>query len=145
MKPHINIGMIGHVDHGKTTLTAAITASLATRPEPILVSPKSEDPRGRTIETRHVEYAPAPIIVDPPQRRRSPVMAMMALTALAMMPGRGGGPLAADIHNDPSREKTPQDLERMAAAQRKRDRKAARKGLPNADGLGRRPQDADLP
>lgn len=138
MKPHINIGNIGHIDHGKTTLTAAICSALGAtlkQPEPVMVCPPSDDLRGLAIENTAMEYTPAPVIVDPPPHRRSPVMAMMALTALAMMPGMGGGPLAADIRNDPNREKTPEDLERMAAAQRKRDRKAARNGLPNAQGL----------
>lgn len=59
-------------------------------------------------------------------------MGLLALTALAMMPGMGGGPLAADIRNDPDREKTPEDLERIAAAQRKRERKAALRYRHNA-------------
>jgi elongation factor Tu len=61
-KPHINIGTIGHVDHGKTTLTAAITASLSTlggavlkRYEDIDAAPE-ERARGITINTAHVEY-----------------------------------------------------------------------------------------
>ena len=61
-KPHINIGTIGHVDHGKTTLTAAITATLSTlggatlkRYEDIDAAPE-EHARGITINTAHVEY-----------------------------------------------------------------------------------------
>jgi len=61
-KPHINIGTIGHVDHGKTTLTAAITATLSTlgnavlkRYEDIGAAPE-ERARGITINTAHVEY-----------------------------------------------------------------------------------------
>jgi len=61
-KPHINIGTIGHVDHGKTTLTAAITAVLSTlgnailkRYEDIDAAPE-EQARGITINTAHVEY-----------------------------------------------------------------------------------------
>jgi elongation factor Tu len=61
-KPHINIGTIGHVDHGKTTLTAAITATLSTlggatlkRYEDIDAAPE-ERARGITINTAHVEY-----------------------------------------------------------------------------------------
>jgi len=46
-KPHVNIGTIGHVDHGKTTLTAAITKVLAE---------KGQAERGITINTAHVEY-----------------------------------------------------------------------------------------
>ena len=61
-KPHINIGTIGHVDHGKTTLTAAITAVLslagdsnAKKYEEIDAAPE-ERARGITINTAHVEY-----------------------------------------------------------------------------------------
>ena len=61
-KPHINIGTIGHVDHGKTTLTAAITAVLSTLGQAILKkyedidASKEEQERGITINTAHVEY-----------------------------------------------------------------------------------------
>lgn len=61
-KPHINIGTIGHVDHGKTTLTSAITAVLSTigkatlkKYEDIDAAPE-ERTRGITINTAHVEY-----------------------------------------------------------------------------------------
>ena len=61
-KPHVNIGTIGHVDHGKTTLTAAITMSLAAQGkakvrsyEDIDAAPE-EKARGITINTAHVEY-----------------------------------------------------------------------------------------
>jgi elongation factor Tu len=61
-KPHVNIGTIGHVDHGKTTLTAAITAVLAksgkakaTKYEEIDAAPEEKE-RGITINTAHVEY-----------------------------------------------------------------------------------------
>ena len=61
-KPHVNIGTIGHVDHGKTTLTAAITAVLAkkgyakaTKYDEIDKAPE-EKARGITINTAHVEY-----------------------------------------------------------------------------------------
>nr|AIT94621.1 translational elongation factor Tu [Chlorosarcina brevispinosa] len=61
-KPHVNIGTIGHVDHGKTTLTAAITMTLAARGgatgrkyEDIDSAPE-EKARGITINTAHVEY-----------------------------------------------------------------------------------------
>lgn len=64
-KPHVNIGTIGHVDHGKTTLTAAITKVLAElggadfkRYEDIDNSPE-EKARGITISTTHVEYETA--------------------------------------------------------------------------------------
>jgi elongation factor Tu len=61
-KPHVNIGTIGHVDHGKTTLTAAITSVLAksgkakaTKYEEIDAAPEEKE-RGITINTAHVEY-----------------------------------------------------------------------------------------
>ena len=64
-KPHINIGTIGHVDHGKTTLTAAITMTLAAAGnakarnyEDIDAAPE-EKARGITINTAHVEYETA--------------------------------------------------------------------------------------
>ncbi|HEU4792149.1 MAG TPA: GTP-binding protein, partial [Nitrolancea sp.] len=61
-KPHINIGTIGHVDHGKTTLTAAITKTLALKGEAKFRSFDSIDnapeerARGITIAISHVEY-----------------------------------------------------------------------------------------
>ena len=64
-KPHVNIGTIGHVDHGKTTLTAAITTVLASRGLSELRSFDSidnapeEKERGITINTSHVEYQTA--------------------------------------------------------------------------------------
>ncbi|HEY9862068.1 MAG TPA: elongation factor Tu [Candidatus Obscuribacterales bacterium] len=64
-KPHVNIGTIGHVDHGKTTLTAAITMTLAAlgqaaarNYEQIDAAPE-EKARGITINTAHVEYETA--------------------------------------------------------------------------------------
>lgn len=64
-KPHVNIGTIGHVDHGKTTLTAAITAVLAkkglakVRDFSSIDSAPEEKERGITINTAHVEYETA--------------------------------------------------------------------------------------
>jgi elongation factor Tu len=64
-KPHVNIGTIGHVDHGKTTLTAAITTVLASKGLSQLRSFDSidnapeEKERGITINTSHVEYETA--------------------------------------------------------------------------------------
>ena len=61
-KPHVNIGTIGHVDHGKTTLTAAITAVLATKNNSAFMdydqidNAPEERERGITIATSHVEY-----------------------------------------------------------------------------------------
>lgn len=64
-KPHVNIGTIGHVDHGKTTLTVAITTVLARRLPSAVNTPKDyasidaapeERERGITINTAHVEY-----------------------------------------------------------------------------------------
>ena len=61
-KPHVNIGTIGHVDHGKTTLTAAITTVLAKQGgaeahayDQIDNAPEEKE-RGITISTSHVEY-----------------------------------------------------------------------------------------
>ena len=61
-KPHVNIGTIGHVDHGKTTLTAAITKVLAKTGgavfkayDQIDAAPEEKE-RGITINTAHVEY-----------------------------------------------------------------------------------------
>jgi translation elongation factor EF-G len=64
-KPHVNVGTIGHVDHGKTTLTAAITTMLAAKfggeakaYDQIDAAPE-EKARGITINTAHVEYETA--------------------------------------------------------------------------------------
>jgi elongation factor Tu len=62
-KPHVNIGTIGHVDHGKTTLTAAISSVLAsqglaeTRDFSSIDNAPEEKERGITINTSHIEYA----------------------------------------------------------------------------------------
>ena len=62
-KPHVNIGTIGHVDHGKTTLTAAITRTLSERyglgdkvDFDMIDKAPEEKERGITIATSHVEY-----------------------------------------------------------------------------------------
>ncbi len=61
-KPHVNIGTIGHVDHGKTTLTAAITKTLAMKGQAkfedysMIDKAPEERARGITINTAHVEY-----------------------------------------------------------------------------------------
>ena len=64
-KPHVNVGTIGHVDHGKTTLTAALTSVMsakyggnATAFDQIDKAPE-EKARGITIATAHVEYESA--------------------------------------------------------------------------------------
>lgn len=62
IKPHVNIGTIGHVDHGKTTLTAAITKILSEQGKAKLMSYEDIDKspeeraRGITINATHVEY-----------------------------------------------------------------------------------------
>ena len=65
-KPHVNIGTIGHVDHGKTTLTAAITKTLSLTTGNVeflaydqIDNAPEEKARGITINTRHVEYETA--------------------------------------------------------------------------------------
>ena len=62
-KPHVNVGTIGHVDHGKTTLTAAITKVLSKNNSAVEVrsfdsidNAPEERERGITIATAHVEY-----------------------------------------------------------------------------------------
>ena len=61
-KPHVNIGTIGHVDHGKTTLTAAITTTLSLGGNSVakgyadIDAAPEEKARGITINTAHVEY-----------------------------------------------------------------------------------------
>src|SRR6201997_3104015 len=61
-KPHVNVGTIGHIDHGKTTLTAAITSVLAekgnaeVRDFSSIDNAPEEKERGITIATSHVEY-----------------------------------------------------------------------------------------
>ncbi|MBR7185935.1 MAG: elongation factor Tu, partial [Clostridia bacterium] len=64
-KPHVNIGTIGHVDHGKTTLTAAITMVMACKGQAQMMrydeidKAPEEKARGITINTAHVEYQTA--------------------------------------------------------------------------------------
>ncbi len=65
-KPHLNIGTIGHIDHGKTTLTAAITKVLSDRVSGVAFTPfdqidkaPEEKARGITISIAHVEYETA--------------------------------------------------------------------------------------
>src|SRR2546422_917957 len=61
-KPHVNVGTIGHVDHGKTTLTAAITKCMAAKGRAQFMAydqidkAPEEKARGITISTAHVEY-----------------------------------------------------------------------------------------
>ena len=61
-KPHINVGTIGHVDHGKTTLTAAISMYCAKKNGGKIMNyddidnAPEEKARGITINTRHIEY-----------------------------------------------------------------------------------------
>ena len=61
-KPHVNVGTIGHIDHGKTTLTAAITKVLAIKGGASFIAfdqidkAPEERERGITIATAHVEY-----------------------------------------------------------------------------------------
>ena len=75
-KPHCNIGTIGHVDHGKTTLTAAITITLAEAGgakavayDQIDKAPEEKE-RGITISTAHVEYETCLLYTSPSPRDR---------------------------------------------------------------------------
>ena len=64
-KPHVNVGTIGHIDHGKTTLTAAITRVLSLKGQATFIDfgeidkAPEEKERGITIATAHVEYETA--------------------------------------------------------------------------------------
>ena len=76
-KPHANIGTIGHVDHGKTTLTAAITKVLAEAGgaefqayDEIDKAPEERE-RGITISTAHVEYETCLLYTSPSPRDRT--------------------------------------------------------------------------
>ena len=72
-KPHVNVGTIGHVDHGKTTLTAAITLVLskqglgdaAFRPFDSIDNAPEEKARGMTIAIAHIEYETAKTALCP--------------------------------------------------------------------------------
>ncbi|MEN6377195.1 MAG: GTP-binding protein, partial [Caldisericales bacterium] len=61
-KPHVNVGTIGHIDHGKTTLTSAITNTLATLGHTVakaydeIDNAPEEKARGVTINIHHTEY-----------------------------------------------------------------------------------------
>jgi elongation factor Tu len=84
-KPHVNVGTIGHVDHGKTTLTAAITQVLAKhvsgnaiRSFDSIDNAPEERERGITIATAHVEYEidgigtlRNPVVADQPHAYRA--------------------------------------------------------------------------
>ena len=90
-KPHVNIGTIGHVDHGKTTLTAAITRCLAetggasfTSYEQIDKAPEEKD-RGITIATAHVEYETEELLAHVDCRHADYVKNM--ITGAAQMDG----------------------------------------------------------
>ena len=74
-KPHVNIGTIGHVDHGKTTLTAAITKVLAMKGDAEFMDyanidkAPEERERGITINTCLLYTSPSPSCPPPPSRR----------------------------------------------------------------------------
>ncbi len=82
-KPHVNIGTIGHIDHGKTTLTAAITKYLAMQGKAEYTDYSSIDKapeereRGITINTAHVEYEttrPRPVTTLTSTARATPTI-----------------------------------------------------------------------
>ncbi|MBW3208276.1 elongation factor Tu, partial [Salmonella enterica subsp. enterica serovar Javiana] len=94
-KPHVNVGTIGHVDHGKTTLTAAITTVLAktyggaARAFDQIVKPPEGKERGIPLNTSHGEY-------DTPTRHYAPVecpghadYVKKMITGAAQMAGAG--------------------------------------------------------
>ena len=73
-KPHVNVGTIGHVDHGKTTLTAALTKVCAdarggeSKAYDQIDNAPEERERGITIATAHVEYELSLIHISEPTR-----------------------------------------------------------------------------
>ena len=79
-KPHVNIGTIGHVDHGKTTLTAAITKFLALQGKAQFEDYSSIDKapeereRGITINTAHVGMRPTPVTMHTLTARATPTI-----------------------------------------------------------------------
>jgi hypothetical protein len=123
--------MIGSIDHGRTTLTAAIVSAMANRSEvPVIAQPPPELGAAITINTAHVEYESNDVIGLMRPRRKPSNLMMAALPIMcggfAGIPGFGGSRSAASIRHDPKRPKTEDDLERMEAARLKRERKAAR-------------------
>ena len=79
-KPHVNIGTIGHVDHGKTTLTAAITKWLSLQGKAQFEAYDSidkapeEKSRGITINTAHVEYETDSVTMPTSTARATPTI-----------------------------------------------------------------------
>lgn len=124
MRPHLNIGTIDHV---KTTLTAAIVGSMAdTKVEQPLFPPLEEFPN----IPPHVFKPNPPVFEETPKSRRSRLSTILGATAMMGMYGGMmgmGGPSGAYIRFNPDREKTPEDLEKMEAARRKRELKAAKR------------------
>ena len=74
-KPHLNVGTIGHIDHGKTTLTAAITLYLSNkggakfRTFDSIDNAPEEKARGITIATSHVEYETEEVVKEKPVKK----------------------------------------------------------------------------
>jgi elongation factor Tu len=73
-KPHVNVGTIGHVDHGKTTLTAAMTRVMETKGLAKFISydevAKASESQGRRDETKILTIATAHVPAFDPDRRR---------------------------------------------------------------------------
>ncbi len=89
-KPHVNVGTIGHVDHGKTTLTAAITTVLAktyggaARAFDQIDNAPEEKARGITINTSHVELAHSTRSIT--RRKKKRVVSPSTLLTLNTIP-----------------------------------------------------------
>ena len=84
-KPHVNVGTIGHIDHGKTTLTAAITKVLAKHDPKVsfrsfdsIDNAPEERERGITIATAHVEYSTCAVAMVMPRSRSSGALSMVS-------------------------------------------------------------------
>ena len=138
-KPHVNIGTIGHVDHGKTTLTAAITKVLAKTGgatflayDQIDKAPEERE-RGITISTAHVEYETE----EPPLRARR-------LPGPRRLREEHDHRRRADGRRDPGglRRRRPDAADARAHPARPPGRRAVHRGVPEQGRHGGRPRAA---